>query len=126
MLNDDAQFERYLKQFRPILAERLALSRRTVRPRFRFWWAWAFAGCTLLIAIVISLSFQREGPRQPVFSRQQAPDRSPLTIRRANAAVFPAPATGSALDQMAFPSESQFPNGERSALAILGQEKTKL
>ena len=119
------EFEKYLKQFRPIAAEELKIQvAAQSKARFRFWWAWALSGATLLMATVVLLKFQGRPAIDPAAT--QAPISSPLTVDRANAEILAGPSPKQALDRLAFPLKPQLPEGQRSALNILGREKTKL
>ena len=123
---DDDQFERYLRQFRPIAAEPLPVpSRQPVR-----FWRWALAATAalaLIIAVVMATRFHRK-PAGPVLGErppavEQLTSAQPLTLRRANDLLGHAPSFEAAMDGLVFQSEPiQLPPGSESALETLGKE----
>ena len=126
---DDEQFERYLRQFRPIAADPLPIpSRRPVR--FWLWSLAATAALALIIAMVWTIRFHRKpaGPglseRPPAF--ETLTSAQPLTLRRANDLLGHASSFDAAMDGLAFQSERiQLPPGNESALETLGKENLK-
>ncbi|HZR64222.1 MAG TPA: hypothetical protein VFA85_03685 [Terriglobales bacterium] len=125
MQSSPDEFEKYLKQFRPIAAKDLAIQPAAQsKPRFHFWWAWAFSGATLLIAVAVLLKFEGRPAIDPAIT--EVPNSSALTVRRANAELSTGYSPKQALDRLAFPLKPQLPEGQQSALNVLGQEKTKL
>lgn len=127
---DDDQFERYLREFRPISAEPLpVVSRRPVRL-----WLWSLAATAalvlLIIAAVFAIRFHRK-PARPVLAQrppavEQLTSAQPLTLRRVNDLLGHAPSFAAALDGLAFQSERiQVPPGGESALETLGKENLK-
>jgi hypothetical protein len=126
---DDDQFERYLRQFRPIAADPLPVaSRRPVRL-----WLWslaATAALALVIAAVLAIRFHRK-PAGPAHTErppavEQLTSAQPLTLRRANDLLGHAPSFEAAMDGLAFQSERiQVPPGSESALETLGKENLK-
>lgn len=125
---DDAEFEGYLRQFRPVPPEELVLedSPRTAR-RSRFWWAWACAAAAVLITALLVVHLRTAGRGEGrIASHGRECCASPLTVGGANARLFESGSTREALDRMAFPSQPQLPKGQHSALGVLSQEKIKL
>jgi hypothetical protein len=123
---DDDQFERYLRQFRPIAAEPLPVASR--RPaRLWLWSLAATAALALIIAAVLAISFRRK-PAVPAASErspaiQQLTIARPLTLSRANDLLAGAPSFEAAMDGLAFQSERiQVAPGRQSALEALGKE----
>jgi len=129
---DDEQFERYLKQFRPLDPEPLPAKARTqVTPRPSiFVWAGAFA--SVIFAVALAVHFRAKPTYLPHGANratvvEKAATWEPLTVRHANALLAESPSVKAALDGVAFHSQSaQLPKGERSALDVLSKEKTKL
>jgi hypothetical protein len=120
---DDEQFERYLKEFRPLAPESLQTERQRSGSRRPFVvTAWAAACAALLLAF---LWWHRPQPPQPA-SIQQLAGSQPLTIGRANALLLQAPSLKEACDQLSFqpPPVSQ-PAGKQSALAVLSKDNIK-
>jgi hypothetical protein len=129
---DDEQFERYLKQFRPLDPEPLAAKARarvTRRPS-TFVWAGAFA--SLIVAVALAVHFRaKPTPSLDGANRATAVEKvmtwEPLTVGNANALLAESSSVKAALDGVAFHSQStQLRKGERSALDVLSKEKTKL
>jgi negative regulator of sigma E activity len=126
---DDEKFETYLKQFRPVVPDPLAVERAVKVPR-RAWiaGAWIVAiAAVVLIALALHLRNTRIG--HEAVSRSAAPvDLSrPLTMRAANALLNAAPSYKAVIDDMAFRSEnSAVATGKQSAVAVLSKEKIKL
>lgn len=123
---DDDPFERYLKQFRPIVAEPLPVESR---PPVR-WWRWSLAATAALAliiaaAVVIRVHHKPAGPAltQGSPAVEQLTIVQPLTLRRADDLLAHAPSYQSAMDGLAFQSERiQVPPGSTSALETLGKE----
>jgi len=129
---DDEQFERYLKQFRPLDPEPLPAKARagvTRRPSI-FVWAGAFA--SVIVAVALAVHFRANPtPATDGANRatrvEKATTWEPLTVRNANALLAESPSVKAALDGVAFHSQSTpLRKGERSALDVLRKEKTKL
>ena len=115
---DDEQFERYLKEFRPLSPEALQLGQRPGRARRPFVWIAACAASLLLAFLV----WNRPKPALPVDTQQLAGSQS-LTIGRANALLADAPSVKEAFDQPSFqPQPASQPEGKQSALAVLSTE----
>ena len=123
---DDEQFERYLKQFRPIVADPLPVpSRRPVR--FWLWSLAATAALVLIIAVVLAIRLRRKPAAPALTERSPAVEQltraQPLTLRRANDVLGHARSFEAAMDGLAFQSERiQLPAGSESALETLGKE----
>lgn len=130
---DDEQFEKYLRQFRPLEPEPLALVAMEARVRTRplMFAARAAAAVAILAAVMLAIRiYQRPSPvpdtgqggpqiEQPVSPR-------PLTIGSANALLAGAPSFKEAVDNMAFQSgTTTISPGQHSALAALDKEETK-
>jgi hypothetical protein len=127
MPEDNSQFEKYLRQFRPLPpGELLVPNAAQQAPRFRFWWAWAFTTAALLISALVLANFQSRRITDGGTSRRVETYSPPLTVGSANIKLFNAPSTNEALGQLTFPSQSQLPEGKTSALGVLGEEKTGL
>ena len=122
---DDEQFERYLKEFRPLAPESLQIQKRPSRARRPFvvtMWASACAASVLLAFLL----WHRPRPFQPASAPQFAGSQS-LTIGRANALLVHAPSLKEAFDDLSFqPQPASQPEGKQSALAALSKENIKL
>lgn len=126
---DDDQFERYLRQFRPIIAEPLPVeSRRRAR-----WWVFALAATAALAVIVTAvlvIRFHRKPAGSAISERsaaiEQLTSAQPLTLRSANDLLARAPSFESAMDSLAFQSNRiQVEPGRQSALETLAKEDMK-
>jgi hypothetical protein len=122
---DDEQFERYLKEFRPVALESLQIKKQPSRARLRFaYLVWA-AACAASLLLAFLLWHHRKPP-QPAIAPQLAGSPS-LTIRRANALLVHAPSLQEACDELSFqPQPASQPDGKQSALAALSKENIKL
>ena len=129
-VRDDEQFEKYLKQFRPVAPEALAVKEQVrVRQRPLLFAGWA--AVAVLLAVMVSVFLHRP-PQRPGEARTSKPgveelnNPQPLTIAKANALLAKAPSFKAAVDNMAFQSESKpISEGRYSALALLSKEETK-
>ena len=129
---DDERFEAYLKQFRPLAPKplpRLGAGHR-VRGRFVLWAGAAAAVAILAAAAALQIHTQRLRVAEKT-SSPATPDRladgEPLTMRSANALMMKAPSFNALVDDMAFrPQTVPLPKGKLSAVALLGEEKSKL
>lgn len=122
---DDEQFERYLKEFRPLDPESLRFEKRPSRTRRPFaWTVWAAAcAASLLLAFLL---WHRAKPAQPPSAPQLAGSQS-LTIGRANGLLVRAPSLKEAFNQLSFQQHpAAQPAGKQSALAVLSKENIKL
>jgi hypothetical protein len=129
---DDEQFERYLKQFRPVVPEPLPASSRQPAPRLPFGFAaWAVAAAAIIIAAVLIFRFWPRAVPQVdtaiLTAAEQPANQQPLTLATANALLANSPSPKAAFDQLAFHSQStQLPKDKQSALAVLSQDNNKL
>ena len=128
-LRDDEQFAKYLKQFRPLTPQR-NLSREPVRGGHDgVVWLTAVAAVWLLAAFAVWTVEHRPVGR-PQTNSESAEHRAmpaPLTISNANALLVRSHSIKAALNEIAFQRRAGLvPSGSRSALEVLGQEKTKL
>ncbi len=130
---DDEQFEKYLKQFRPVTPEPL-MAQEKVQVKARrplIFAAWAAVAAAILIAVMVSLFVHK--PAQPVQDTgkkrpgmEQFGNLQPLTIESANALLESAPSFKAAVDDMAFQPESKpIAEGKHSLLALLSKEEVK-
>lgn len=118
---DDEQFERYLKEFRPLAPESLQIEKQSSRaPRRRIaYLAWG-AACAAIVLLAF-LVWNRPKPPQPANTPQLAGSQ-PLTIGRANALLARAPSLKEAFDEPSFqPEPASQPEGDHSALAVLSE-----
>jgi hypothetical protein len=127
---DDEQFEKYLKEFRPIIPDALPLNtRERPWPRYRILGIWSAAAATAIILALITVRtflHRDSGPRTPQAVNLNVAT-GPLTMHDANVALAAAPSYKTVLDEMAFhPQRSTVPNNKQSALAVLSKEKIKL
>ena len=131
-IRDDEQFEKYLKQFRPVTPETVPLKDQVKAMRRPLLFAsWAAVGVAIFLAVMVSVFLHRRS-HQPEEVRTGGPgaeelkNPQPLTIAKANALLAEAPSFKAAVDNMAFQSESQpISAGRYSALALLSEEETK-
>jgi hypothetical protein len=131
-IRDDEQFEKYLKQFRPVTPEALTVKEQVKsRRRPLLFAALAAVASAVLLAVMVSV-FLRWPPHRPGEVRTSRPgveelnNPQPLTIAKANALLAEAPSFKAAVDNMAFQSESRpISEGRYSALALLSEEETK-
>jgi hypothetical protein len=129
---DDEQFERYLKQFRPLAPGPLPASSRQPASRRPFAFAtWAMAGAAfVIVAILIFQLWPRPVPQFDaaiLTAAEQPANQQPLTLATANALLAKSPSVGAAFDQITFHSQStQLAKGKQSALAVLSQDNNKL
>jgi len=132
-IRDDEQFEKYLKQFRPVAPEALTVKEQ-IRARRRplLFAAWAAVAAAIVAAVMLSWRFYQHpspvretGVIGPNVERLVNPQ--PLTIARANALLASAPSFKAAVESVAFQSESRpLSEGRHSALAVLSKEESKL
>jgi hypothetical protein len=131
-IHDDEQFEKYLKQFRPVAPEALALKEQGRGRRPLLFAAWAAVAVAILAAVMVSLrSYQHRAPvREPGAGSptvERLTNPQPLTIRSANALLASAPSFKAAVESVAFQPESRpLSEGRYSALAVLSKEESKL
>jgi hypothetical protein len=130
----DDRFEAYLKQFRPLAIEPLQIetSRRAVRRSFRLA-AWAASAAAVILVGWLLAMHPRAGRTESRIGQGDLPPGAhsaasqPLTIGSANTLLAHAPSVKAALDLVPFhPPSTQLPKGQRSALAVLSEEKDKL
>ena len=133
LIPDDEQFERYLKQFQPVVPEPLMIKAQVKARRPLVVAAWA-AVAAILPALIVSVLLHR--PAQPPGSTGEASTKrpgmeefsnpQPLTIARANALLAKAPSFNAAVDDLAFQPESKpVSEGRYSLVALLSKEETK-
>lgn len=129
---DDEQFEKYLKQFRPVAPEALPMKEQVRARRHPLLFAaWAAVAAAILLSVMVPV-FQHRPPHRPGEIRTSRPgveelsNPQPLTIAKANALLAEAPSFKAAVDNMAFQSESKpISQGRYSALALLSEEEIK-
>jgi hypothetical protein len=132
-IRDDEQFEKYLKQFRPVPPEPLTVKEQVrTRPRPLVIAAWAAVAVAIVVAVILSIRLSQ--PPSPVQDAGTGGPRveplngpQPLTIASANALLAHAPSFKSAVESVAFRSEPEpVAEGKHSALVLLSKEKIKL
>ena len=122
---DDEQFEKYLKEFRPLAPGSLQIKRQSSRARRPFAYAAWTAACAAIVLLAF-LFWHRPKPVPPAIAHELARSQS-LTIGRANALLARAPSLKEAIDDLSFqPQPASQPEGKQSALAALGKENFKL
>lgn len=132
---DDEQFEMYLKRFVPIAPDRIPTLKMdsSFRPPFVLGVGLAAFAAILLVGIILVVHI-RSGSRVAVpnmfrdaASAEQHVPLEPLTTRSANAWLTAAPSFKTAIDDLAFRSQSNaIPQDKQSAVALLNKEKIKL
>lgn len=131
--DNDEQFERYLKQFRPLAPEPLSTEKHVGRTRGALIcaaWA-AFAAAVLFAAWLTVLPRFKQVPSPDNAARltgvEQLTSPQPLTVGSTSALLARAPSFKTAVDQVAFqPRAIELPIGTRSAFATLDKEDSKL
>jgi hypothetical protein len=130
--SDDERFEQLLKQFRPLIPDTLPTGGREHSSRSQLVNVrWVAAMGVLVIGIAAGwllrpkqVPVQPKGPPEAVTT---ARTQQPLTIGSANDFITHSSSIKTALDELAFRSDSmQFSGNKQSALAVLSQEKNKL
>jgi hypothetical protein len=134
-IHDDPQFERYLKQFRPLEPEAMPKRHPGVRGVVGFF-VWAAAAVVVLGAISLLISLRAHRTHASVgvgqsttqeASSERLVSSKPLTVRSANALLATAPSFEEAIDEItASPETVPLPKGKHSALAVLSKGQTKL
>lgn len=130
-ISDHEQFEKYLRQFKPLAADPLPMGqRRPALARFWLYFVPAAAATALLV-----LLFTLRGRTKPVIAplargsagSQELATSQPLTLQQANELLAHAPSFSAALDNVAFQRQRRkLPQGSLSALAALSKEDIKL
>jgi glucan phosphoethanolaminetransferase (alkaline phosphatase superfamily) len=130
---DDEQFEAYLKRFEPIAPDAVpsvSLNRSTRRSlSLRIWLATAAAMVVMGVAVLYVRDNRAAGPNRSSDAalRQRMGPYEPLTVRSANAWLAAAPSFKTAVDELAFRSQTNpLRQGEQSAVAVLCKEKARL
>jgi hypothetical protein len=129
-INDDEQFELYLKEFHPLVPEMLPTGKQGQRrvSRMVALAAWASAAAVALGVVALTISPHLDGTRSSLGKAQDLGvehlvNSQPLTIRGANALLSTAPSFEAGVDEMAFPPKAiPLPKGKHSAIAALGKE----
>ena len=121
---DEKQFERYLKEFRPLAPESLQVEKQRSRWRRPFIVMASAAACAVSLLLAFLL-WHRPRPAQPPSGPQLASSQA-LTIGRANALLIHAPSLKEAFDELSFqPQPAAQPEGKQSALAVLSKDNIK-
>lgn len=132
-IDNDEQFERYLRRFRPLAPESIK-TRKHARDKGRLlvFAAWGAVTAVVVMAGLLILHHPTK-PTRPargiatMTAVKQPANPQPLTIGSANALLAHAPSFNEAVDLVAFQSQAtQLPEGAQSALAVLSKEDTKL
>ena len=132
---DDEQFELYLKRFDPIAPEPIPMLRIDVACRRRFGLATGLAAFAAILVVGIILVWHVRSSRRVVVpitardavSAERHAPLEPLTMRTASAWLTAAPSFKTAIDDLAFHSQSHpMPQDKQSAVAVLSKEKIKL
>ena len=128
---DDERFERYLKQFQPLMPDGLpATTCERALPRHRIFAMWSAGAAAVIILGVIGFhvipSRVSRQPGNPLPIPVNSPTQ-PLSMRDANSLLATAPSYKAVLNEMAFhPQHSTVPEDKQSAVAVLSKEKIKL
>jgi hypothetical protein len=126
-IHDEEQFERYLKQFRPLAPDALPTEKhRSARSTFVLA-AWAAVAAVVIIALLILYPrLQQSSPRDDAVQwvgETSAETPQSLTIRSANALLTHAPSFKAAVDALAVPAHTLF-DGKQSAFDVLSKDPT--
>jgi len=120
----DDQFERYLKQFRPLAPEQLQLEEHSTKSRTRALAALTSVAAAVIVAFLILYPRLRQRTERDVqhasVARIEVPQ--PLTIRSADALLAGAPSFKAAVDVLALPSHATSFGVKQSALEVLGKD----
>ena len=131
-ISDYEQFEKYLRQFKPLAADPLPMGQR--RPALARFWLY-FVPAAAATAVLLVLLFTLRGRTKPVIAplargsagSQELATSQPLTLQQANELLAHAPSFSAALDNVAFQRQRRkLPQGSLSALAALSKEDIKL
>ena len=130
-ISEDEQFEKYLKQFQPVVPESLPVA---AYRKARAWILGAWAATAAAIVILAMLAVHTHSGRGTVtkaVKNTENPQRlmaeAPLTIRSANKLLAEAPSVKAAVDNLAFQSRNaSLPKDKQSALSVLSKEKIRL
>jgi hypothetical protein len=135
-IHDDEQFEKYLKEFRPLTPAALPSEKKRGKnaksgtaPRMV---ALVAAAATMLGVVVFTFSLRLDqGSTSRTVARTDGTERllnpQPLTIRSANALLLSAPSFEAAVNEMVFPSQATLlPKDKHSAITVLSKQRTKL
>jgi len=131
-IRDDEQFEKYLKQFRPVAPEALPVKEQVRARRSLLFAAWAAVAAAIVVAVMLSWRFyQHPSPVRETGAGGSNVERlvnpQPLTIASANALLASAPSFKAAVESVAFQHGSKpLSEGRYSALAALSKEESKL
>lgn len=125
----DAQFESYLRQFRPVEPPPLQAE---MPARTRNWLlAAASFAAVVLIVVAFSLRSPNRNSAAAIANGSAAAEPlarpTPLTLRSANELLTTAPSFKAAIDKLSFQPPTALPSTNKSsALAVLSKEKLKL
>jgi hypothetical protein len=127
---DDERFEKYLKQFRPIVPDALPL-RQEGKESWRRHSAlrkWAIGVAAIVIISLVGFYIGKDRmAHKPSPASVQVDLTQPLTMRDANALLSSASSYKAAVDNLAFRSQgAMIPKDKQSAFAVLAKEKIKL
>jgi hypothetical protein len=128
---DDERFEAYLRQFRPLAPESLPTGLgHASRRRFVIAAGGTAAAAVLILMLARHIRSNPTAVSVAVSNASAAGElvpSQPLTMRSANALLAAAPSFKTAVDAMAFHSQTiPLPEGQRSAVSVLSKEKIKL
>ena len=128
---DDEQFKAYLKQFRPAPPTTLPVMKPARKQSI--WRLSALIATAAAIIVILAIVVTRTQHEQVVTNVpvNDGPTHivanAPLTMRNANKLLADAPSFKSAVDDLAFKSETiPLAKNEQSAIHVLGKEKIKL
>lgn len=121
----DDQFERYLRQFRPVAPERMQFENR-LQPRWRPRALLAWAAVAAVVIIAFPILYPRVGRHHGQYVHQvdgaEVDAPQPLTIRSADALLADAPSFKAAVDTLTHPSHAASFGVKQSALEVLGKD----
>lgn len=131
-IRKDEQFEQYLKQFRPLEAEPMRIKNaRHTQHRF-VTAAWAMAIAAVLAVAVLAIHTGPEHVRsahhvEALSDVERPANPEPLTVHSTNAFLARAPSLDEVVGQVIVQSQPvPIPEGEHSALNVLGKEDPEL
>lgn len=127
---DNERFEKYLKQFHPLVPDDLPLQIRSATRRPLALAIWIPGAAAMVIFGVTGLRILNhrvhDQSSDPVSVKVPAP-MPPLTMQHANTLLATAPSYKAVMNELAFPPKSSsISKDKESALTVLAKEKIKL
>lgn len=126
-IDDDEQFERYLRRFRPLAPMRMQFENLETGWR-RILPVWAAVAAVALVALLMLPPRGQQSSRKDAVTPRAGvvyiTNSQPLTIQSADALLSRAPSFEAAIDALAAPSHGTSFDGKQSAFAALSKDPT--